>query len=78
MKKGEKLLKVQIERGGKLTVTTTDGSIAKLSRSERNALANYKNKSYIEDVRKMFGNRDIFADDFTIEKNVEIKFTYTK
>lgn len=78
MKKGEKLLKVQIERGGKLTVTTTNGSIAKLSRSERNALANYKNKSYIDDIRKMFGNQDIFADDFAIEKNGEIKFTYTK
>ena len=78
MKKGEKLLNVKIESGGKITVTTTSGSIAKLSRSERNALSNYKNQSYIEDIRKIFGNPDIFADGFTIIKNGETKFTYTK
>ena len=77
MKKGEKLLSVNIENG-KVTVFNDKGYTVKLSRSERNALTNYKNQSYVDDIEKLFGNSDIFDQNFTITKNGVVKFTYTK
>ena len=77
MKKGEKLLSVNIENG-KVTVFNDKGCTVKLSRSERNALTNYKNQSYVDDIEKLFGNSDIFDQNFTITKNGVVKFAYTK
>lgn len=76
MKKGVKLLKV-ITKDGHVTAIDTNGEEVKLSRSERNVLTDYKDKNYINNIRKVFGNNDAIADGFTMEKNGVIKFTYT-
>ena len=60
-----------------MTVTGVNGSNIKLSRTERNILADYKNPNYVEDIIKVFGNSDVLADGFTFVKNGVIKFTYT-
>lgn len=77
MKKGNKLTKVEITNGY-VSAYKADGTTAKLSRSERNVLANYKSKSYVDDIIKAFGNPEILEDGFTVIKNGEVKFTYTK
>lgn len=76
MRKGEKLIKVET-MDGRMTVTGVNGSNIKLSRTERNILADYKNPNYVEDIIKVFGNSDVLADGFTFVKNGVIKFTYT-
>ena len=76
MRKGEKLIKVET-MDGRMTVTGVNGSNIKLSRKERNILADYKNPNYVEDIIKVFGNSDVLADGFTFVKNGVIKFTYT-
>lgn len=77
MKKGNKLAKVEITNGF-VVVTKVDGSVAKLSRSERNALSNYKDRDYVNTIKKVFGNPEILEDGFTVVKNGVTKFTYTK
>ena len=76
MKKGEQIVRVETNNG-RMTVTGTNGSNIKLSRTERNILADYKNPNYVEDIIKVFGNSDVLADGFTFVKNGVIKFTYT-
>ena len=76
MRKGEKLIKVET-MDGRMTVTGVNGSNIKLSRTERNILADYKNPNYVEDIIKVFGNSDVLADGFTFVKSGVIKFTYT-
>ena len=76
MRKGEKLIKVET-MDGRMTVTGVNGSNIKLSRTERNILADYKNPNYVKDIIKVFGNSDVLADGFTFVKNGVIKFTYT-
>ena len=76
MRNGEKLIKVET-MDGRMTVTGVNGSNIKLSRTERNILADYKNPNYVEDIIKVFGNSDVLADGFTFVKNGVIKFTYT-
>lgn len=77
MKKGLKLKKVVIS-DGIVTAYLTDTSMAKLSRAERNALADYKNENYCQIIEKLFGNKNIFDDDFVIIKNNKITYTYKK
>lgn len=77
MKKGEKLLTVEITEG-RICAKNTDGSYVKLSRTERNVLSNYKKPDYIANIKKIFGNPEIIADGFTVVKNGITKFTYTK
>lgn len=77
MKKGVKLTKVEIIEG-KVTAYLNDGSVAKLSRNERNTLSDYKNPNYVKDVENLFGNSHIFDEGFEIIKDGLLKFTYTK
>ena len=77
MKKGLKLKKVVIS-DGIVTAYLTDTSMAKLSRAERNALADYKNENYCQIIEKLFGNKNIFDDDFVIIKNNKITYTLKK
>lgn len=77
MKKGVKLTMVVITKG-KVTVYLNDGSIAKLSRNERNILSDYKNPNYVKDVENLFGNSHIFNEDFKVIKDGLLKFTYTE
>lgn len=77
MKKGVKLTKVEIIKG-KVTAYLNDGSVAKLSRNERNTLSDYRNPNYVKDVENLFGNSHIFSEDFKVIKDGLLKFTYTK
>lgn len=77
MKKGVKLTKVEIIKG-KVTAYLNDGSVAKLSRNERNTLSDYKNPNYVKDVENLFGNSHIFDEGFEVIKDGLLKFTYTK
>lgn len=77
MKKGKQIAVVEIS-DGMVTAKTTDGSIVKLSRNERNVLSRYKEPNYVEIIKKTFGNPNILSDDFTVIKNGEVKFTWTK
>ena len=77
MKKGERLVKIEII-DGRMTITGTSESNIKLSRTERNILSDYKNPNYVDNIIKVFGNSDVLADGFTVIKNGVTKFTYTK
>lgn len=61
-----------------IEATAEDGKAVKLSRTERQLLADYKNPQYVDNIKKGFGNPDILSEDFKVYKNGEIKFTYTK
>lgn len=77
MKKGTQIQKVEIVNGHVDVFDTNNNSI-KVNRTERNLLSDYRNKNYVEDVKKQFSNNAILADGFTIIKNGIVKFTYTK
>lgn len=61
-----------------VTATAEDGKPVKLSRTERQLLADYKNPQFVEKIKKGFGNPDIVSPDFKVYKNGTLKFTYTK
>lgn len=77
MKKGTKLTKIEISKSH-IAAYCDDGTLAKLSRTERNVLSNYKNASYVENIKKVFGNPDILSSEFVVIKDGKTKFTYTK
>ena len=54
--------------------TAEDGKAVKLSRTERQILAGYKNPDYLESIKKGFSNPDILSKDFKVYKNGELKF----
>lgn len=54
--------------------TAEDGRAVKLSRTERQILADYKNPHYVENIKKGFGNPDILSKDFKVYKNGVEKF----
>ena len=68
MKKGVRIKEVIIEKGI-ITAYDSKGNLLKLTRGERNALADYKNENYIANIQKTFGHKDILDDDYTITKN---------
>lgn len=57
-----------------IEATAEDGKPVKLSRTERQLVADYKNPRYVENLKKGFGNPDILAKDFKVYKNGEEKF----
>lgn len=57
-----------------VTATAEDGKPVKLSRTERQLLAGYKNPAYLDLIKKGFGNPNILTDDFKVYKNGELKF----
>ena len=77
MKKGTKLTKIEISKGH-MDAYLNDGTLAKLSRTERNVLSNYKSTTYVENIKKVFGNPDILSSEFVVIKDGKTKFTYTK
>ena len=74
MAKGKIIKRVDIV-DGIVTATYDDNTKAKLSRSERNALVNYKSSDYIEQIKKVFNNiRIVNTDDFCVYKNGILKY----
>lgn len=72
-KKGLAIKEVRVE-GKIVSVIATDGSLFKVTRTQRNLLCNYKHKDYIAEIKKSFSNDHIVANDFKVIKNGEIKF----
>ena len=65
MRKGIKFKLVVIDHG-KLTAYDEDHNEVKLTRLERSIMINYKSNTYIEDIKHMFSNPNIVADDFKV------------
>lgn len=57
-----------------VTATAEDGKPVKLSRTERQLLADYKNPDYLETIKKGFCNPNIVSPDFKVYKNGTLKF----
>lgn len=77
MKKGNKIDRVEISKGY-VSAIKADGTIAKLSRTERNALASYRRSDYEKQIKRVFGNPEILTDSFTVIENGIVKYrTYT-
>lgn len=57
-----------------VSATDEDGKAVKLSRTERQILAGYKNPDYLETIKKGFGNPEIVSPDFKVYKNGTLKF----
>jgi hypothetical protein len=67
VKKGLKIHHVIINAGLICAYDQYD-KIIPTTRSQRNILANYKDKNYRRNVAKAFGHPDPFADDFVLFK----------
>lgn len=88
MKKSKQILRAEISSNGFVSAYYADGTEVKLSRSARNAFINYPKKgkkysvdkqTYVDNIIKIFGgNPEILSSEFTVYKDGEIKFTYTK
>lgn len=78
VKKGVRILVVNIAVDGTITALDESRNPIALTRSRRIVLANYKNPSYVDIIRKEFNNPNILSDEFTVVKNGETVYTYTK
>ena len=67
VKKGIKIHHVIINAGFTCAYDQ-EGKIIPTTRSQRNILANYKDKNYRKNVAKAFGHPDPFTEDFTLFK----------
>ena len=74
LKKGMKISLVTIV-DGIVTATTKDGYEITLTSSQRKALTSYKNNAkYVENIQKIFSNKDILDEDFKVIKNDKVVF----
>lgn len=68
LKKGKKIWIVYINNK-RVTAFTKDTKPITLNRSERNALSDYKNKDYVENVCKTFCHKEPFHPEFSVMKD---------
>lgn len=74
LKKGMKISLVTIV-DGMVTALTKEGNEITLTSSQRKALTSYKNNAnYVENIQKIFSNKDILDDDFKVVKNDKVVF----
>lgn len=76
MKKGSKIKMVDIKKTGQVDVYDQKGELLKLSRTQRTAIADYKNPNYKERIIKVFDVLDPLAPDLRIRiehKDGEVK-----
>lgn len=74
LKKGMKISLVTIV-DGIVTATTKDGNEITLTSSQRKALTSYKNNAdYVENIQKIFSNKDILDENFKVVKNDKVVF----
>lgn len=78
MKKGIRIHLVDIAADGTITALDESRNPIALTRSRRTVLANYKKPDYVDAIRKEFQNPNILSDEFTVVKNGETVYTYTK
>jgi hypothetical protein len=77
IKKGKQIKKVIINKDI-VTALDSDNNEIGLTRSQRKTLIRYKQKEYIQDIQKEWQNSHVIHTDFTVIKNGEVVYTYTK
>ena len=65
MKKGEQIYLVIIDCS-RVNILTIDQKPLKVTRSQRNALINWKSKNYVTDIIKAFSNDNILHPNFSV------------
>lgn len=74
MKKGTQIWRVVVDEGSRVSIMDSDRNPVKVTRSQRNALIDWKNEKFLMNVIKEFSNNKILHPDFTIVQNGEIVF----
>ena len=77
MKKGKQFYKVILD-GEHISAIDQDSIDIKLTRSQRVLLGKYKDPNYILNIKKEWHNDHAIHPDFTVVKNGEVVYTYTK
>ena len=77
MKKGKQFMNVTID-GDIVIAKDQDNNEIKLTRSQRMILKGYKDPGYILNIKKEWHNDHAIHPDFTVVKNGEVVYTYTK
>lgn len=77
IKKGKQLKKVIINKGIVTALDSDDNEIG-LTRSQRQILTNHKSKTYKQDIEREWQNSHVIHNDFTVIKDGEVIYTYTK
>lgn len=72
-KKGVKIACVRID-GKIVEPVDKDGTVIKVTRTQREVLRNYKVPEYLQEINKAFSNDHIVATDFMVIKNGEKVF----
>ena len=77
MKKGIQIMKVTIKND---LIKAFDDKMRPISltRNQRQILAQYKKNGYIESISKEWHNNNVIHDNFTVEKDGVVVYTYTK
>jgi hypothetical protein len=74
MKKGTQIWRVVVDEGSRVSIMDSDRNPVKVTRSQRNALIDWKNEKFLVNVIKEFSNNKILHPEFTIVQNGEIVF----
>ena len=77
IKKGKQLKKVIINKGI-VTALDSDNNEIGLTRSQRQKLTHYKQPTYIQDIEREWQNSHVIHNDFTVIKDGDVVYTYTK
>lgn len=74
MKKGTQIWRVVVDEGSRVSIMDSDRNPVKVTRSQRNALIDWKNEKFLVNIIKEFSNNKILHPEFTIVRNGEIVF----
>lgn len=73
LKKGQKIWAVYIN-DGRVSAISKSADEIKLTRSQRNALMDYENPNYIENIQKEFCNKGCLHEGFSVMKDGNVVF----
>jgi hypothetical protein len=74
MKKGTQIWRVVVDESSRVSIMDSDRNPVKVTRSQRNALIDWKNEKFLVNIIKEFSNNKILHPEFTIVQNGEIVF----
>lgn len=74
MKKGTQIWRVVVDECSRVSIMDSDRNPVKVTRSQRNALIDWKNEKFLVNIIKEFSNNKILHPEFTIVQNGEIVF----
>lgn len=67
MKKSTQIKRVTIDSGMRVNILDTNDKPVKVTRSQRNALTNWKNNpNYVTDIVRAFSNENILSSDYSV------------